>query len=32
MVPRHGEHTEEVLTEYGFSKDEIAKLRATKVV
>jgi crotonobetainyl-CoA:carnitine CoA-transferase CaiB-like acyl-CoA transferase len=32
VPPRHGEHTEEVLTEYGFSKDEIANLRASKVV
>ena len=32
VPPRHGEHTEEVLLEYGFSKDEIAGLRASKVV
>jgi len=30
--PRHGQHTDEVLAEYGFSKEEIAQLRADKVV
>jgi len=30
--PWHGQHTDEVLTEYGFSKEEIAQLRADKVV
>jgi crotonobetainyl-CoA:carnitine CoA-transferase CaiB-like acyl-CoA transferase len=27
-----GEHTDEVLAEFGFGKDEIAKLHAGKVV
>jgi crotonobetainyl-CoA:carnitine CoA-transferase CaiB-like acyl-CoA transferase len=32
MPPRFGEHTDEVLGEHGFSKDEIAALRANKTV
>ena len=32
MPPRHGQHTEEVLGEYGFSKEEIAALRESKTV
>jgi formyl-CoA transferase len=30
--PEFGEQTEEVLTEFGFGKDEIAQLRQGKVV
>ena len=30
--PMLGEHTDEVLAEFGFGKDEIAKLHADKVV
>jgi crotonobetainyl-CoA:carnitine CoA-transferase CaiB-like acyl-CoA transferase len=30
--PMLGEHTDEVLTEFGFSKDEISKLRADKTL
>jgi alpha-methylacyl-CoA racemase len=30
--PQPGQHTDEVLSEFGFSKDEIAKLRASEVV
>ena len=30
--PMLGEHTDEVLAEFGFSKDEIGKLHAAKVV
>jgi crotonobetainyl-CoA:carnitine CoA-transferase CaiB-like acyl-CoA transferase len=30
--PEFGEQTEEVLTEFGFMADEIAKLRQAKVV
>jgi formyl-CoA transferase len=30
--PRFGEHTDEVLAEHGFSNEEIARLRADKVV
>ena len=32
MPPRLGQHTEQVLTENGFSKDEIAQLRASNIV
>ncbi len=32
MPPRFGQHTEEVLTDYGFSKEEIAALRANKTI
>jgi crotonobetainyl-CoA:carnitine CoA-transferase CaiB-like acyl-CoA transferase len=32
MPPRLGQHTDEVLTDYGFSKDEIAQLRGDKIV
>jgi formyl-CoA transferase len=32
MPPRFGQHTEEVLADYGFSKEEIASLRANKTV
>jgi hypothetical protein len=31
-APLLGEHTDEVLTELGYSKEQIAKLRAEKVV
>ena len=27
-----GEHTDEILAEFGFSKDEIGKLRAEKTL
>ena len=27
-----GEHTDEILAEFGFSKDEIGKLRAAKTL
>lgn len=30
--PRQGEHTEEILREYGYSQGEIAKLREKKVI
>ena len=30
--PEFGEHTEEVLAEFGFGADEIKELRAQKVV
>ncbi|MFH1517184.1 MAG: CoA transferase [Pseudomonadota bacterium] len=32
MPPRLGQHTDEVLAEYGFSKEEIAQLRADSTV
>ena len=32
MPPRLGQHTDEVLAEYGFSKEEIARLHAEGVV
>jgi crotonobetainyl-CoA:carnitine CoA-transferase CaiB-like acyl-CoA transferase len=32
MPPRHGQHTDEVLAEYGFSKEEIAELRKSGTV
>jgi crotonobetainyl-CoA:carnitine CoA-transferase CaiB-like acyl-CoA transferase len=32
MPPRLGQHTDEVLAENGFSKEEIAQLRATNIV
>jgi crotonobetainyl-CoA:carnitine CoA-transferase CaiB-like acyl-CoA transferase len=32
MPPRLGQHTQEILAENGFSKEEIAELRASKVV
>ena len=32
MPPRHGQHTDEVLTEHGFSREEIAGLHAEGVV
>ncbi len=32
LPPRLGEHTDEVLAEYGYTKDEIARLRADKIV
>jgi crotonobetainyl-CoA:carnitine CoA-transferase CaiB-like acyl-CoA transferase len=32
MPPRLGQHTDEVLAEYGFSQDEIAALRANAIV
>ena len=32
MPPRLGQHTDEVLAEHGFSKEEIAQLRADKVI
>ena len=32
LPPRLGEHTDAVLTEYGYSKDEIARLRADNIV
>jgi len=32
MPPRLGQHTDEVLSEYGFSKEEIARLRAGNTV
>ncbi len=32
MPPRLGQHTDEVLTENGFSKEEIAQLRADNIV
>jgi crotonobetainyl-CoA:carnitine CoA-transferase CaiB-like acyl-CoA transferase len=32
MPPRLGQHTDEVLAEYGFSKEEIAALRASGTV
>jgi formyl-CoA transferase len=31
-APLLGEHTDEVLTELGYSKEQIAKLRGEKVV
>jgi len=31
-APLQGEHTDEVLAEWGYSADEIAKLRAKKVI
>ena len=31
-APQHGEHTDEVLAEYGYSPADIAALRAKKVV
>jgi len=30
--PEFGEQTDEVLAEFGFTKDEIGKLKAAKVV
>ena len=30
--PMLGEHTDEILAEFGFSKDEIGKLRAAKTL
>jgi formyl-CoA transferase len=30
--PLMGEHTDEVLAEFGFNKDEISKLRAEKTL
>ena len=32
MPPRLGQHTDQVLAEYGFSEDEIAQLRADRIV
>jgi crotonobetainyl-CoA:carnitine CoA-transferase CaiB-like acyl-CoA transferase len=32
MPPRFGQHTDEVLTEHGYSKEEIARLRTAGVV
>jgi formyl-CoA transferase len=32
MPPRLGQHTDEVLGEYGFTKEEIAQLRADSIV
>ena len=32
LPPRLGEHTDAVLAEYGYSKDEIARLRADNIV
>src|SRR5262245_7566972 len=32
MPPRMGQHTDEVLSEYGFSRQEIARLRAAGIV
>ena len=32
MPPRLGQHTDEVLAEYGFSKEEIAQLHASHIV
>jgi crotonobetainyl-CoA:carnitine CoA-transferase CaiB-like acyl-CoA transferase len=32
MPPRFGQHTDEVLAEYGFSNEEIARLRADAIV
>ena len=32
QTPELGEHTDEVLAEFGFSKDEISKLRADKTL
>jgi crotonobetainyl-CoA:carnitine CoA-transferase CaiB-like acyl-CoA transferase len=31
-TPERGEHTDEVLAEFGFSADEIATLRAKKAI
>ena len=31
-APARGEHTDEVLTELGYSRDTIADLRARKVI
>lgn len=31
-APLLGEHTEEILTELGYTKEEIARLRAEKIV
>jgi crotonobetainyl-CoA:carnitine CoA-transferase CaiB-like acyl-CoA transferase len=32
VAPRHGEHTEEVMLEAGYTWDEITSLRSDKVV
>jgi crotonobetainyl-CoA:carnitine CoA-transferase CaiB-like acyl-CoA transferase len=32
MPPRLGQHTDEVLAESGFSKEEIAQLHASNIV
>jgi crotonobetainyl-CoA:carnitine CoA-transferase CaiB-like acyl-CoA transferase len=32
LAPQHGEHTEEILLEFGYSWDEIAELRSEKII
>ena len=32
MPPRHGQHTDEVLAEFGFSREQIARLRGEGIV
>ena len=32
MAPEHGQHTDEVLTEFGFGAEEIADLRNREVI
>ena len=31
-IPEQGEHTDEVLKEVGYSADDIARLRADKII
>ena len=31
-IPEQGEHTDEVLRETGYSADDIARLRASKII
>jgi crotonobetainyl-CoA:carnitine CoA-transferase CaiB-like acyl-CoA transferase len=32
MAPRHGQHTDDILREHGYTDAEIAQLRAGKVI